>query len=362
MASPQAYQFCGTLSEEEFRVLYPVTSNIALAKMCGASQFLVYTRGHELGLTKQTKRGKKPTGMSFGRLTEQEFRALYPTMMNRDLARLCGLARRTVAIYGSRLGLRKNDELLDWIMREVKHGPQQRARFSATMTGRPGKKRGINWGLLSEEGFVRLFPTITNEELAALMGVAVGTVGGRGSLMGLKKSDGHMQRVVAMNHAPEVMAQWPQVQKGHAVSYVTRLALSDAHRGKTHTLAQRIKMRGIMRLRARRGPAHPWWRGGTTQDRCSSAYRAWRFDVLDRDNHTCQHCGYTGGIKGRPLHAHHIKEWATHPALRLVVDNGLTLCSPCHIAVHVRRRLAALAATRLAGTPPASSFSQLALF
>jgi 5-methylcytosine-specific restriction endonuclease McrA len=48
--------------------------------------------------------------------------------------------------------------------------------------------------------------------------------------------------------------------------------------------------------------------------------------VFERDKHTCQHCGITG-VK---MHAHHIKPYASHPELRLVVSNGLTLCEPCH--------------------------------
>lgn len=65
-------------------------------------------------------------------------------------------------------------------------------------------------------------------------------------------------------------------------------------------------------------------------ERDSSKVRAWRAKVLRRDAHTCQHCG----ARDRPLNAHHIAEWATHPHLRTVLSNGLTLCDACHFALH----------------------------
>lgn len=55
-------------------------------------------------------------------------------------------------------------------------------------------------------------------------------------------------------------------------------------------------------------------------------YRLWRNAVFERDDWTCQHCKVRGGF----LHADHIKPYATHPDLRLDVDNGRTLCPPCH--------------------------------
>ncbi|WP_416360620.1 HNH endonuclease [Burkholderia gladioli] len=53
-----------------------------------------------------------------------------------------------------------------------------------------------------------------------------------------------------------------------------------------------------------------------------------------RDRFTCQHCG---DARGGNLHAHHILPFATHPELRVDVSNGITLCKPCHKAVHAKR-------------------------
>lgn len=63
--------------------------------------------------------------------------------------------------------------------------------------------------------------------------------------------------------------------------------------------------------------------------RCSE-YKAWRTAVFQRDNYTRQLCG-SHGVK---LNAHHRLPYATYPNLRYDVDNGVTLCVPCHNAVH----------------------------
>jgi hypothetical protein len=59
---------------------------------------------------------------------------------------------------------------------------------------------------------------------------------------------------------------------------------------------------------------------------------AWRQEVFERDQYTCQHCGQRGG----ELNAHHIKGWTKYPHLRFDLGNGLTLCVNCHIAHHQR--------------------------
>lgn len=64
--------------------------------------------------------------------------------------------------------------------------------------------------------------------------------------------------------------------------------------------------------------------------RNSSAYTNWRKAVFDRDEYTCQICGQKGG----KLNAHHIKQFAYFPELRLDINNGITLCEECHRKVH----------------------------
>lgn len=56
-------------------------------------------------------------------------------------------------------------------------------------------------------------------------------------------------------------------------------------------------------------------------------YKNWRSAVLKRDGYKCVVCG-----RGRParLEVDHIHSWSRHPELRFEVDNGQTLCHPCH--------------------------------
>ena len=75
----------------------------------------------------------------------------------------------------------------------------------------------------------------------------------------------------------------------------------------------------------------PAWKGDVTsinrRIRTSIEYRLWREAVFARDNWTCQKCN----IKGGELHAHHKKSFAEYPELRFAIDNGVTLCKPCHL-------------------------------
>lgn len=61
--------------------------------------------------------------------------------------------------------------------------------------------------------------------------------------------------------------------------------------------------------------------------RHSAKYNKWRKSVLERDDYTCQKCG----AKNTILHAHHLKDFHTHPKLRFEINNGQTLCISCHI-------------------------------
>lgn len=82
----------------------------------------------------------------------------------------------------------------------------------------------------------------------------------------------------------------------------------------------------IARIKAHRG-TKPRTYHLRHRDRHGSAVdREWRTAVFQRDDYTCQDCGIVGGR----IQAHHVQAFKSHPELRHVLDNGLTLCADCH--------------------------------
>lgn len=92
-------------------------------------------------------------------------------------------------------------------------------------------------------------------------------------------------------------------------------------------------------LGVRFNPAKTPWKGNPTKNprwikdrtklknpRTRVELRVWRETVMKRDDYTCQLCGQRGGR----LNADHIKSYVMYPELREVLENGRTLCEPCH--------------------------------
>lgn len=146
---------------------------------------------------------------------------------------------------------------------------------------------------------------------------------------------------------------------GYKVTEETKAKLRAANLGKQHSFATREKLRRIStgksrsldvrrrisatlkgrvirpetRLKlslAQRGERAHSWRGGVSQTnnriRRSVEYKLWREAVYKRDDYTCVFCRQRGGR----LQADHIKPFAYFPELRFSIDNGRTLCEPCH--------------------------------
>jgi 5-methylcytosine-specific restriction endonuclease McrA len=96
------------------------------------------------------------------------------------------------------------------------------------------------------------------------------------------------------------------------------------------------KVRKRNGMTGRTGELHHNWNPAHTKEyrvqyRRTTEHRAWLRAVYERDNYTCQVCGYD---KGGTLNAHHLYNYADYKELRHEVSNGVTLCKGCHIAFH----------------------------
>jgi len=55
-------------------------------------------------------------------------------------------------------------------------------------------------------------------------------------------------------------------------------------------------------------------------------YKTWRAKVFKRDKHSCRLCGLTNCY----IEAHHIHKKSMYQHLMYRLNNGITLCAPCH--------------------------------
>lgn len=129
---------------------------------------------------------------------------------------------------------------------------------------------------------------------------------------------------------PSTGAKISASKMGHPVSEETRRKISEANKGKK---AWNSGMKGNYPKKYYEklcGANNKGWKGGVTplykKIRKSPEYKSWRVAVFKRDNYTCIFCGVRGG----ELNADHIKPFSIYPDLRFSIDNGRTLCVPCH--------------------------------
>lgn len=129
------------------------------------------------------------------------------------------------------------------------------------------------------------------------------------------------------------------------VSLETRKKRSDTMTGVRKSAESIRKMVETKRRNPRLGERSANWKGGATRlsqlARSCFRYRQWRSDVFERDDYACVHCGHKS--KG-DIEADHIKpqraiikdnnlktseEIASCEEL-WNINNGRTLCKPCH--------------------------------
>lgn len=126
--------------------------------------------------------------------------------------------------------------------------------------------------------------------------------------------------------------------KGISVSIEMRKHLSDIQKGKRNSPRTEFKKGEHISPLTQfgvngkgKGKNHYSWKGGITplneKIRKSKEYTSWRKAVFERDDFRCFDCGQRGGR----LHAHHIYPFSIFPRLRLMLENGITLCEECHI-------------------------------
>lgn len=84
------------------------------------------------------------------------------------------------------------------------------------------------------------------------------------------------------------------------------------------------------------GKNHPQYIDGRCKTypngyRFEAEYNQWRKAVYKRDNYTCQICGVRPSKENKVvLNADHILPQSIFPEFRYVLENGRTLCHPCH--------------------------------
>lgn len=113
-------------------------------------------------------------------------------------------------------------------------------------------------------------------------------------------------------------------------AHIKRGTKAPSTKGRIQSPEERRKRSEMMR-----GDKAPNWQGGKVAEhriiRTSVEYKLWREAVFKRDNYQCIWCGARSG-KGKSveIQADHIKPFAQFPELRFAIDNGRTLCRPCH--------------------------------
>lgn len=117
-------------------------------------------------------------------------------------------------------------------------------------------------------------------------------------------------------HRAKMMGRSREWLLGRKQSISHRLALSAYHRANPEKHPRYVDGRGAER------------HGERAMAMSRIEYKLWREAVFSRDNWTCVHCG----DRGVKLNADHIQPWSSHPELRYDVENGRTLCVPCHRA------------------------------
>ena len=129
---------------------------------------------------------------------------------------------------------------------------------------------------------------------------------------------GEKNPLCGKSHSEESRRKIAEAQKGNTHSEETRRKIAEAQKGKTHPEERR---RNISIAKG--------GNGDLDHGRYNKVdLRIWTKAVKDRDG-CCQICG-----SRKKLHAHHIIPKAKWLSGAYLLNNGVTLCSICHIEEH----------------------------
>lgn len=123
----------------------------------------------------------------------------------------------------------------------------------------------------------------------------------------LKAARAGKKPALGMRHSESTKAEYSRSRRGRKVSAATREKISMAHHARHGT-------------EPHEGPT-------------VNQLGRWAYEVIKRDGGKCRYCGIAK-IKPKYLNAHHVLSKAKWPGLALSVDNGITLCKPCHEEHH----------------------------
>lgn len=142
-------------------------------------------------------------------------------------------------------------------------------------------------------------------------------------------TEGHKRGMTGKHHTKETILKIKEKLVGNP-----RLKVWKGRKRTPEDIEKSASLRrGKPRL-ASLGENNGMWKGGVSKQNrtvranimSSLEYKLWRKAVFERDNYTCIWCGFKGYIE-----ADHIKLFADYPELRFAIDNGRTLCRPCHL-------------------------------
>lgn len=126
-------------------------------------------------------------------------------------------------------------------------------------------------------------------------------------------------------HGVETLAKMREV----ALARIANGATMPTTKGRRHTASELAKISG---------PNNHGWKGGISDARDKTerteAYKLWRKSIFELDDFTCCFCGE----RGETFNAHHILPYADFPEYRTEINNGATLCVPCHADFHKELR------------------------